>query len=115
MLTVGLNLLARPLYDLLLFLPPLNIVLFYLLSGYLVSREYYELVALRRTTPGAARQLRRAHGGRRMAAGSLTVFVMSIPPVNLLTPVLPTAFTVHVFHALPRRGTFLEARPRPGH
>src|SRR3546814_16684058 len=90
MLTGGLDLLALPLYALLLFLTPLNIVLFYLLNGYLVSREYYELVALRRMTPGAARQLRRDHGGRLMAAGALLVFVMTIPIVNLLTTVLDT-------------------------
>src|SRR3546814_2292255 len=90
MLTVGLNLLALPLYLLLLFLPPLNIVLFYMLNGYLISREYYELVALRRMTPDASRRLRRAHRGRLMTAGFVLVFVMTIPIVNLVTPLLAT-------------------------
>jgi uncharacterized protein involved in cysteine biosynthesis len=39
-------------------------------------------------------------------AGMLLTLLMTIPVLNLLTPVLGTAFMVHVFHAL-------AARPRP--
>src|SRR5215469_2011973 len=53
-LTIGLNLLALPIYVL---IPALNLVLFYLLNGYLLSREYFDLVALRRLDGTAANRL----------------------------------------------------------
>lgn len=104
LVTLVVNLLALPFYVLLLFLSPMNLVLFYLVNGYLVSREYFELVAQRRLDPPAATRLRRRHRGRLQFAGILLTLLMTIPLVNLLTPVLGTAFMVHVFHALaPRR------------
>jgi len=96
------NVLALPFYALLLFIPPMNVVLFYLVNGYLVSREYFELVALRRMDPVAASRLRRRNRGRLQLAGMLLVFVMTIPLVNLLIPVIAAAFMLHVFQALPR-------------
>ncbi len=57
--TILLNLLALPLYLLLLFVPPLNLFVFYGLNGYLLGREYFELVALRRLEETVARRLRR--------------------------------------------------------
>lgn len=106
LLVIGLNLLALPLYLILMFLPPLNLVLYYLLNGYLVGREYYELVALRRLEPQAARALRKAHKGRVLLAGVVLVFFMTIPIVNFVTPVLAAAFMLHVFQNLPRRNEF---------
>jgi len=105
LVTLVVNLLALPLYVILIFLPPMNLVLFYLVNGYLVSREYFELVALRRLDPAAAERLRRRHRGRLQFAGVLLTLLMTIPLVNLLTPVVGTAFMVHVFQNL---------RARPG-
>lgn len=103
LLTLLINLVALPFYIILIFVPPMNLVLFYMVNGYLVSREYFELVAWRRLDPASAAQMRRRHRGRLMLAGVLLVFLMTIPVVNLLTPVVGTAFMVHVFHHL-RRG-----------
>lgn len=103
LLTLFINLVALPFYVILIFVPPLNLVLFYMVNGYLISREYFELVAWRRLDPPAATQMRRRHRGRLMIAGILLVFLMTIPVVNLLTPVVGTAFMVHVFHQLNRR------------
>lgn len=97
------NLLALPFYALLFFVPPLNLVLFYLINGYLVSREYFELVALRRVDPPEAALMRRAYRGRLQLGGMLLVLLMTVPLVNLLTPVIATAFMVHVFENLPHR------------
>ena len=72
---VVVNLIALPFYALLLFLPPLNLVLFYLVNGYLVSREYFELVAWRRIDPPAAARLRRGHRGQLQLAGMLLVLM----------------------------------------
>ncbi|MEL0018973.1 MAG: EI24 domain-containing protein [Rickettsiales bacterium] len=104
---IGLNLLCLPLYLILMFVPPFNLVLYYLLNGYLVSREYFELVALRRMGPAAALQMRRQSRGRILMAGILLTFLLTIPIINFLTPVIATAFMVHVFHGLPGRQEIL--------
>lgn len=105
LVVLAVNMLALPLYVLLLFVPPMNLVLFYLVNGYLISREYFEMVAQRRLDPPAASRLRRGHRGRLQLAGMLLTLLMTIPLVNLLTPVLGTAFMVHVFQSLTvRRG-----------
>ncbi|HAA92850.1 MAG TPA: hypothetical protein DCS82_03925 [Rhodospirillaceae bacterium] len=95
------NVLALPLYILLIFLPPLNLVLFYAINGYLTGREYFELVGLLRREPAETERLRKRHRGRVQLAGIMLVFLMTIPFVNLLAPVIATAFMVHFIHDLP--------------
>jgi CysZ protein len=98
LVVAALNLIALPVY---LFLPAINLAVFYVLNGYLLSREYYELVAFRRLDPARARQVRRAYSGRLFAAGVIIAFFSTIPFVNLIVPVVGTAFMVHVFYGLP--------------
>jgi uncharacterized protein involved in cysteine biosynthesis len=97
------NLLALPFYLLLMFLPPLNLFVFYLLNGYLLGREYFELVAARRFDIDGARRLRRKFRGRVMLAGAVITFLLTVPIVNLVTPVVATGFMLHVFERLRRR------------
>lgn len=101
---IGVNLLAMPFYLLLLFLPPFNLLLFYMVNGYLLGREYFELVAVRRLDAAAAKRLRRASRVRVFLAGVVVTLLLTIPIVNIVTPVVATAFMVHVFHRL-REGT----------
>jgi CysZ protein len=93
---VALNLLVLPAY----LIPGVNLVIFYVLNGYLLSREYFELVALRRMTPQSARTMRKAHSAKLFSAGVIVAFFSSIPLVNLLVPVVATAFMVHIFQGL---------------
>jgi CysZ protein len=92
---VVLNLLALPVY---LFVPALNLLVFYLLNGYLLGREYFELVALRRMEMAEAKVMRRTYGVRLFWAGIVIAFLSTIPLVNLLVPVVATAFMAHVFY-----------------
>ncbi len=80
-----------------LLLPPLFPFVFYAVNGYLLGREYFELVALRRTGPEEARRLRKAHRGKLFLAGVATALLLTIPVVNLLAPVVVTAAMVHLF------------------
>ena len=80
-----------------LVLPVISWPVFYLLNGYLLGREYFELVALRRLAPAEAKAQRRRHRGRLTVAGVLIAVLLSVPFVNLLVPVIATAFMVHVF------------------
>lgn len=99
-ITILLNILALPLYLLLLFIPPFNLFVFYLLNGYLLGREYFELVALRRFDIDAAKRLRRRYRGRVLLAGVVIAFLLTVPLVNLITPIVATGFMLHVFEDL---------------
>jgi uncharacterized protein involved in cysteine biosynthesis len=106
-LALALNIAALPIFVVGFFVPPLNLVVFYGLNGYLLSREYFELVALRRVDAEQARQMRRAYGGRLFVAGVIVAFLLTIPFVNLVAPVIATAFMLHLFEGLQRRASHL--------
>lgn len=100
-IAIVLNVLTLPLYILLYFVG-IGIVLYYLLNGYLLGREYFELVALRRLTAADAATLRRAFSGRIVLCGALIAFLSSLPLINLLAPVMGTMLMVHVVADLRR-------------
>lgn len=99
-----LNLLVLPLY----LIPVLNLVIYYCLNGYLLGREYYELVSLRRLDPERMRYLRSEESMGLFLVGIIIAFLSVVPIVNLLVPVIATAFMVHVFEDMRRR------LPHPG-
>lgn len=81
-------------------IPVLNLIVFYVLNGYLLGREYFELVALRRMPAAEAAAFRKRYGGRIFMAGVAMALVLSVPIVNLIVPILGTAFMVHIFQGL---------------
>ena len=91
------NLLALPLY---LLIPGLNLLVFYTINGYLLGREYFEMVAIRRLGRKEAGYLRRARPLKPFSAGVVIAFLSTIPFVNLLVPVIASAFMVHVFQTM---------------
>ena len=95
-----LNLALLPASLLLLFFPPLYLLVFYSVNGYLLGREYFELVAYRRLEEREADELRRARRGRVMIAGVVMTFMLTIPVFNLVAPIAATAFAVHLFEAI---------------
>jgi uncharacterized protein involved in cysteine biosynthesis len=110
LIALALNVVALPLYLALLFVPPLNLFVFYGVNGYLVGREYFELAASRRLPPEEVTELRRAYRGRVFLAGVLTAFLLTVPLVNLVAPIVGTAAMVHLFEAL-RRGARAGSSP----
>ncbi len=97
---IVLNLLALPLY----LVPVINVVLFYGLNGYLLGREFFEMVALRRLTPGEMRAARQRYRVRVLIAGVGFAFLSTIPLLNLVLPIIAAAAMLHIFEALPKRG-----------
>ena len=95
-LSIVLNLLALPLFLLLLFFPPCNLFVFYGLNGYLLGREYYELVAYRRLAPPVADRLRRTLAVKLFMVGVVIAVLMSVPVLNLIVPIVATAAMVHL-------------------
>ncbi|MBV9378443.1 MAG: EI24 domain-containing protein [Alphaproteobacteria bacterium] len=109
MLTLLLNLLALPIY---LLFPGINIFFFLALNGYLFGRGYFEVVALRRLDAGEARAVRNRFAGRIFLGGVVIAGLFALPLVNLVAPVIATAFMLHIFEALPRApGASLWPRP----
>ena len=98
-LALLLNLLALPVY---LLVPGINLFIFLALNGYLFGRGYFEVVALRRLDMGAARRVRSRFAGRIFLGGVVIAGLFALPLVNLVAPVIATAFMLHIFEALPR-------------
>lgn len=96
LVALGLNILVLPIY----FIPFLNIFVFYTLNGYLLGREYFETVALRRLSAGEARELWRNEKRRLIVAGAVITLMLTIPFLNLVAPVVATAFMLHLFESM---------------
>lgn len=91
------NLLALVFYVL---LAPFAPIIFWLLNGFLLGREYFQLVAMRRIGKAKAKVMRRKHILEIWAAGALMAVPLTIPLVNLLIPVLGAATFTHLYHRL---------------
>ncbi|WP_127088509.1 sulfate transporter family protein [Aquabacter cavernae] len=97
---------------LLLLVPGVNLVIFFLVNAYLLSREYFELAAMRFVSPAEARALRQQNAVTVFFAGFFIAPVLMIPVVNLITPVYGTAFMVHLHKRIAARtgrARFIEA------
>ncbi|MFT6103997.1 MAG: hypothetical protein ACJA1E_000412 [Paracoccaceae bacterium] len=77
---------------------PFAPVLFILLNGYLLGREYFQLVAARRMSRDGAKASRRKNRYEVWFAGILMVIPLSIPIINLFVPLLAVATFTHLFH-----------------
>lgn len=96
-LAIGLNLLCLPLY----LVPPFNVAVFLVLNGWLFGREYFELVALRRMRIADATRLRQQHQRLVWGAGLVVAALATVPIVNLVAPLVGSAFVTLRLH---RRG-----------
>ena len=99
---------------LLLLVPGVNLIAFYVGNGYLLGREYFEMVAMRHLPAEEARRLRKAHMGYVSLCGLIIAGLASVPILNLLTPLFATAFMVRIYKQLAlRAGVARVTAPRP--
>ena len=98
-------LIAANIFAILLYLlfAPAAIFIFWGLNGFLLGREYFILVAMRRVGRIRAKELRKKHLGTIWLAGSLMAVPLSIPLLNLAIPILGAATFTHIYHKLPGR------------
>ena len=78
--------------------PPLAPVIFWIVNGFLLGREYFGLVAIRWLGREEAHRLRRRRIGSVWLLGVATAFLLSIPVLNLVIPVVAAAAFTHLFH-----------------
>ncbi|CTQ71468.1 sulfate transporter family protein [Roseibium alexandrii] len=89
---------------LLLLVPGINLVAFFLVNGYLLGREFFEFAAMRFMQPEEARAFRKARGGTVFLGGLVIAGLLAVPILNLVTPIFATLFMMHLYKRLERGG-----------
>lgn len=107
LLAIGVYILALPF----LFFAGLGLIILFVATAYLLSREYFELAAMRFRSEEEAKAFRKQHQAAVFAAGLLIAAFVSIPIVNLATPLFGTALMVHMHKRLSgSKAELIEAR-----
>ena len=83
-----------------LFFAGLGLLIMFFANAYLLSREYFLLAAMRFHPAAEAKALRRAHRSAVFFAGLFIAVFVSIPIVNLATPLFAMALMVHMHKRL---------------
>ena len=94
---------------LLLLVPGVNLIAFFVVNGYLLGREFFEFAAMRFMSPPEARAFRRKRGLTVFLAGLVVAGFVAIPIVNLATPLFATAFMMHLFKRMEPSKTVVRA------
>jgi CysZ protein len=89
----------------------LGVIILFLANAYLLGREYFELAAMRFHPPEEAKAMRKAHGAYVFFCGMVIAVFVSIPVINLATPVFAMAYMVHIHKRMTdRRATLIDPR-----
>ena len=75
-------------------------LIFFFATAWLLGREYFELAAMRFRSPAEAKAMRKDNAATVFTAGLFIAAFVSIPIVNLATPVFAMAFMVHMHKRL---------------
>jgi CysZ protein len=91
-----LNILCLPFY----FIPFVNVIVYYLLNSYLISREFFDMAAGVYLKPADVKALRRSNRFNIIGLGFLIVIINNIPILNLIGPIISITIMVHMFFKL---------------
>jgi len=75
-------------------------IIFFIAMAWLLGREYFELAAMRFRSPREAKAMRKDNAATVFTAGLFIAAFVSIPIVNLATPLFGMAFMVHMHKRL---------------
>ena len=70
---------------------------FFVLNGYLLGREYFELAAMRHVSAANARFLFQRNWPAVFIAGAIVSGFVAVPVLNLFTPLFATAFMTRMY------------------
>jgi uncharacterized protein involved in cysteine biosynthesis len=96
LLTILVYLIALPF----VFIAGAGFLAFFLATAWLLGREYFELAAMRFRPPEEAKAMRKENAATVFTAGLIIAAFVSIPVVNLATPLFGMAFMVHMHKRL---------------
>jgi CysZ protein len=90
-------------------------LIFFIATAWLLGKQYFELAAMRFRPPEEARLMRRDNAATIFTAGLIIAAFVSIPIINLATPLFGMAFMVHMHKQLSgSRPELIEPRRRTG-
>src|SRR6201987_4578859 len=96
LLTIVVYLVALPF----VFVAGAGFLVFFIATAWLLGKQYFELAAMRFRSPAEARLMRKDNGLTIFTAGALIAAFVSIPVVNLATPLFGMALMVHMHKRL---------------
>jgi CysZ protein len=96
LLTILVYLIALPF----VFVAGAGFIAFFIATAWLLGREYFELAAMRFRPPAEAKAMRKQNAALVFTAGLIIAAFVSIPIVNLATPLFGMAFMVHMHKRL---------------
>lgn len=99
LLVLLVNVLALPLV-----FTGIGAIVLIIINAYLLSREYFEMAAMRHMAVADAKALRKDNAVAVFIAGFLPAVMAIVPIVNLTVPIFSTAYFVHLFKALRSSG-----------
>jgi CysZ protein len=87
----------------------IGVVTLIIANAYLLSREFFEMIAMRHMPIDEARAFRKENSPQVFAAGFVPALLSIIPIVNLAVPLFATSYFAHIFKRVqassPRTGT----------
>lgn len=104
---LGVVLLGNIVALLLLLVPGVNIIAFFVVNGYLLGREFFEFAAMRYRPPAEARAFRAKNRGTVFTAGLVIAAFLAVPLLNLMTPLFAAGLMVHLHKKLTKREPFV--------
>jgi CysZ protein len=110
LLTLLVYLIALPF----VFLAGAGFLVFFIATAWLLGKQYFELAAMRFRPPAEAKLMRNDNAATVFAAGAIIAAFVSVPIVNLATPLFGMALMVHMHKRLsgPRPELIEPARRR---
>jgi CysZ protein len=95
-----------------IFFAGLGVIVLFVANSYLLGREYFELAAMRFRPRAEAKAMRRQNTAYIFLAGMVIALFVSIPVVNLATPIFAMAYMVHIHKRMTARKAELIAPTR---
>lgn len=95
--SLGWNILAL----VLLVFPPVWLVVYYALNGWLLGRDFYDTVISRHVLPAQKRTVIKGRRIKIWAMGVALMLLSTVPVVNLGVPFIAVVAMVHLFRAYP--------------
>ena len=97
LLVLVVNLLALPLV-----FTGFGAIVLVIINAYLLSREYFEMAAMRFMAAEDAKDLRKDNAVTVFTAGFIPALLVLVPIANLIVPIFATSYFVHLFKQVQR-------------
>ncbi|MGU3574310.1 sulfate transporter family protein [Brucellaceae bacterium C25G] len=87
----------------LLLVPGVNLIAFFIINGYLLGREFFEFAAMRYHSELEAKALRSRYSGTIFLGGLVIACFLAVPLLSLLTPLFAATMMVHLHKSIMRQ------------